>query len=204
MIALISAPGREAEVWRDLRDPHRGGGGALTPTPLPSAHQFFSVRIVCDSCGRAMDITWLRSLLTKDWKLGWPRYPGSREKRGLELGPGKSEVRRGGEGDSPPREALPPCHQHPGLPGAPLSSAPAQVPPSFRDSETRSYGRKGLSTLGTGLSLPSDQGGSLSPPDRGSLCLPLTRWAVSPYGPDPLEAEPYLLLGGFHSLPRCP
>lgn len=35
-----------------------------------------------------MDITWLRSLLTKDWKLGWPRYPGSREKRGLEPGPG--------------------------------------------------------------------------------------------------------------------
>lgn len=77
-----------------------------------------------------------------------------------------------GKGDNPPREALPPRQQNPGLPGAPLSSAPAQVPPSFHDSETRSYGRKGLSTLGTGLRLPSDQGGSLSPPDRGSLCLP--------------------------------
>lgn len=65
-------------------------GGHLKQIPTDSSYQFFSVRIVCDSCGRAMDITWLRSLLTKDWKLGWPRYPGSRENSGLEPGPGKS------------------------------------------------------------------------------------------------------------------
>lgn len=63
------------------------GWGPHTDPSAKSSYQFFSVRIVCDSCGRAMDITWLRSLLTKDWKLGWPRYPGSREKSGLEPGP---------------------------------------------------------------------------------------------------------------------
>lgn len=66
----------------------RAGHLTLTPS-AKNPYQFFSVRMVCDSCGRAMDITWLRSLLTKDWKLGWPRYPGSREKSGLEPGPGK-------------------------------------------------------------------------------------------------------------------
>lgn len=115
--------------------------GPLTRTPPSAEHayQFFSVRIVCDSCGRAMDITWLRSLLTKDWKLGWPRYPGSREKRGLEPGPGKLEVRRGG--GSLPREGWPPHQQRPGLPGAPLSSASVQVPPFFYDLETHSQER---------------------------------------------------------------
>lgn len=92
MAAIGNVPEREQDVWRSLGASlclHRGVASPPTPSPsAKSAYQFFSVRIVCDSCGRAMDITWLRSLLTKDWKLGWPRYPGSREKSGLELGPG--------------------------------------------------------------------------------------------------------------------
>ena len=66
--------------------------------PAERSYQFFSVRMVCDSCGRAMDITWLRSLLTKDWKLGWPRYPGRSEKSGLDPGPGKAEGEAEGTG----------------------------------------------------------------------------------------------------------
>lgn len=79
-----------------------GSRGPMAPLSVPfclrlaasikRSYQFFSVRMVCESWGRAMDITWLRSLLTKDWKLGWPRYPGSREKRGLEVGPAVREM----------------------------------------------------------------------------------------------------------------
>ena len=150
------------------------------------------MRIVCDSCGRAMDITWLRSLLTKDWKLGWPRYPGSREKRGLEPGPGKLEVRRGG--GSLPGEGRPPHQQRPGLPGAPLSSASVQVLPS--STIWKHAPKKGSEQL-------RDRPAFLLRPGRVSLTLKPGQ-PVSPQGPDPLEGDPYLREVGFHSLSHCP
>lgn len=108
---------------------------------------------MCDSCGRAMDITWLRSLLTKDWKLGWPRYPGSREKRGLEPGPGKLEVRRGGgslpgEGRAPTTASWPPRS---------TSEFSLRAGPPILPQFGNMLPRKGLSNSGTGLHFCSDQ-----------------------------------------------
>lgn len=127
---------------------------------------------MCDSCGRAMDITWLRSLLTKDWKLGWPRYPGSREKRGLEPGPGKLEVRRGG-GEPAKRGPASPST----APWPPRSTSEFSLGagPPILPRLGNTLPRKGLSNSGTGLHLCSDQEESLSHSNQGSPCLPMAQ-----------------------------